>query len=735
MAALVRRIEGRPTASLSLGAALLFLATIVGILHLTAMSAATFRVEPAGEGSFTVIDSTGAMSVQADGAARFTDASGAVRLAMPLSEMVAAYEPSGSSDAIRGYYDRRDRAASLLREEGMRLRLPDGRLVNAGVERGGWTVLSPEIVVILLSGLGSALAGLWVFVLRPREEATRAFALSGVAYGLATYTIAWLLTETPARSGGASLFWQATNYVACLVIGMELIRLFARYPTPILPRRLFTIAYALFAATLTWAFLAIWPNLYARLAVAFLVVALLIVGLILAQIWLARKDPVHRAVMGWVGSTLVMIIALTLIAHTVPQMLGRPLPIPVGVVNLSFLLFFLALGFAVARYRLFDLGDWTTRVLRTLAILLVVLSIDAAIALLLGQSWTFSLFLFIAAMLWMPVRAWMLRKRHGARDRDTIALLKGANQVAFASTPRLQAQRWATLLAEQFQPLEVREGSGQKVRLNSDGRELVIPSPVGPGALTLCFAGGGGRLFNSGDVAMAEAMVALVSEVIEARRAYDRGAEAERGRIARDLHDDVGARLMTSLHRPDVGGMQADVRLAMAEMRLIIDGLSGQSRFLADVLADLRHETVTRLALAGIRTDWPMAGEIAEDTTIDHARNRTLWSVVRELTTNTLRHSGAALVTVAFVAEDNGALALSFADDGGGLSRPLADAMGNGLGNARKRVEEVGGSLSVESRPGEGLRIHITLPPPSQEQGMEHTPHHRYAGPTSGSDA
>lgn len=731
MAALVRLIEGRPTASLSVGAALLVLATIVGLIHLVSLPAATVRVEAAETGGFRVIDGGGRASLYRDAPVRFVDGAGATRLVMPLSEMVAAHEADGSSRDIRDFYDRRDRAAALLREEGTRLSLPDGRLIPVAARSGGWSVLTPDIWVTILSGLGSGLAGLWVFVLRPREEATRAFALSGVAYCAATYTIAWVMTETLARSGTYSLLCQLANYVACLILGMELIRLFARYPTPFLPGRIVTAVYPLAGACLGWAFLAIWPHIFARLAGAILVIALTIAGLILAQMWLARRDPVHRAVMGWTGSALLFVLCFTMIAHTVPQMLGQPLILPVAAVNLSLMLFYFALGFAVARYRLFDLGDWSVRILRTLAILLVVLSIDAAIALLLGQSWTFSLFLLIAAMLWMPVRAWILHKRHGARDRDTIALLKGANQVAFASTPRQQAQRWAALLAEQFQPLEVREGDGSTVRLGDDGRELVIPSPLGPGALTLCCAGGGGRLFNGGDVAMAEAMVALVSEVIEARRAYDRGAESERGRIARDLHDDVGARLMTSLHRPDVGGMQADVRLAMAEMRLIIDGLSGQSRFLAEVLADLRHETVTRLALAGIRTDWPMAGDIPDDATIDHARNRALWSVVRELTTNTLRHAGASRVAVAFEAEDGGALHLRFADDGGGLSRPPAEMMGNGLGNARKRVEEIGGTLTIESGPGEGLRIGIALPPPSREQGMERDRHNRYVAPTS----
>lgn len=173
---------------------------------------------------------------------------------------------------------------------------------------------------------------------------------------------------------------------------------------------------------------------------------------------------------------------------------------------------------------------------------------------------------------------------------------------------------------------------------------------------------------------------------------------------------------MTTLHRGDLETVHADVREAMADMRLIIDGMSDQPRRLSDIVADLRHETVNRLVLARIHAYWPITAVFDDERLVDALQARVLLSVTRELVSNVIRHAGAGTVSIRGELIGN-SLSLSVRDDGCGFDVGSDAILGNGLRNTRKRLEELGGSMAVESGPG-GSVIEIGLLLPSREQGM-----------------
>ena len=73
---------------------------------------------------------------------------------------------------------------------------------------------------------------------------------------------------------------------------------------------------------------------------------------------------------------------------------------------------------------------------------------------------------------------------------------------------------------------------------------------------------------------------------------------------------------------------------------------------------------------------------------------------------NAAKHANPSAVQVAVEAAD-GVLRLSVTDDGAGGADP---ARGSGLVGLRDRVEAIGGTLTVQSRPGEGTRLAAELP-------------------------
>lgn len=705
-----RLIEGRPATILFIGTVLFSLAALAAIFLLVSSPRSNVEIHAIDSDSYSV---TG-MPDTADGDVRMIDAHGRVRHITPLSQLASGYEPAGSAEEVGAFYANREKVAQLFAEPGMTMILPDGAALAVRKTTGALNVVSLDAWIILVSGLGAGLIGLWVLSLRPREEAARTFAICALAYFVVTVTVALYQIDNPASSG--TRYW--ANYVAnslgVLVIAMELIWLFARYPVKLVPRRALIALYAISILAVA-ALLVSQDDVFRRIGAMTLASCIVISALLFAQYWKSREDPAMKAAFKLIGSTLLLCMLVIAASFFIPYLNGLPPLVPMAVHNLLFLLFFLALGVGVARYRLFDLGPWALRIAGVAMGLALILIVDALLALFFGQTWTLSVALFIAALLWLPLRGWILRRTERRIDRDNIALLRRANMVAFAQTALAQREAWRTLLDEQFAPLEMTSAEAATVEITEDGTCLTVPSPLDDSALALFYAGRGKRLFETQDVALAEAMLRLVREVVEARRAYDRGAEAERARIAGDLHDDVGARLMTSLHRDALPVMRADIREALAEMRLIIDGLSGQSRFLTDAIADLRHETVSRLSLAKIAVEWPPCDDIDEEALIDHERTRTLYSVTRELVTNVIRHAGAARVCIDCRVEA-GAIVVRIGDDGCGFGGDLPTA-GNGLRNVQRRVREVGGTLEMAAL-GKGTEITFSIPLASREWGM-----------------
>jgi two-component system sensor histidine kinase DesK len=183
---------------------------------------------------------------------------------------------------------------------------------------------------------------------------------------------------------------------------------------------------------------------------------------------------------------------------------------------------------------------------------------------------------------------------------------------------------------------------------------------------------------------------------------------AERERIARDLHDVLGHTLSVIALKSELAGklLERDPARAAQEIREVND-------VARDALAQVRS-AVTGYRSAGLsaefeamRKAFDTAGVAlkveAEPLTLPPAHENTLALVLREASTNVLRHAKAKTCRVRLVHQNNVAL-LEIVDDGqGGDARE-----GNGLLGMRERIAALGGSLVRDGR--SGMRLEITLP-------------------------
>jgi signal transduction histidine kinase len=220
-----------------------------------------------------------------------------------------------------------------------------------------------------------------------------------------------------------------------------------------------------------------------------------------------------------------------------------------------------------------------------------------------------------------------------------------------------------------------------------------------------------------------EQLEATRSELAAAE--HDAGRLAERQRLARDIHDTLAQGFVSIVLQ--LQAAEADLPADATEARGHLERARRTAREnLAEVrrlVWDLRPEALSAAPLG--EALGRLAGRVAEETGLDATATVTgtprplsadtevtLLRVTQEALANVARHANAGRVAVTLSYMD-GEAALDVRDDGTGFA-PTADGRGPngglGLRGMRERVEALGGRLAVESAPGRGTTIAVTVP-------------------------
>ena len=203
----------------------------------------------------------------------------------------------------------------------------------------------------------------------------------------------------------------------------------------------------------------------------------------------------------------------------------------------------------------------------------------------------------------------------------------------------------------------------------------------------------------------------LISRYSSAQRetalAIQREQEArsqERDRIYQDLHDDVGAKLLSLVYRAN-NTEEADIaREALADIRDIVSQRPNEQSLLLVAIEPLFAECEDRCEAAGLAHD--IKHSVPEDKSVSAELIYHLSKIVRELISNTLRHAHAERVQLSCQCTDH-EIRLSYTDDGIGVEQSATP--GRGLAGIRRRVLELNGECDMPGKHG-GFRCEITLP-------------------------
>lgn len=197
--------------------------------------------------------------------------------------------------------------------------------------------------------------------------------------------------------------------------------------------------------------------------------------------------------------------------------------------------------------------------------------------------------------------------------------------------------------------------------------------------------------------------------------------ESERARIARDLHDDLGASLTEisilsalaaeggdeSTMRPALDQLSNKAKVVVSTLDEIVWAVNPREdtlRSLVDYLAAFAREFLDTAGIA-LRTDIPRnVPETPLDATVRHG----VFLAAREALNNLVKHSKATQARLV-VQLDEAVLEIRIEDNGRGFSQEW-EAKGYGVANLRERMKSAGGDCSIASVPGAGVTVILTLP-------------------------
>jgi two-component system sensor histidine kinase UhpB len=194
--------------------------------------------------------------------------------------------------------------------------------------------------------------------------------------------------------------------------------------------------------------------------------------------------------------------------------------------------------------------------------------------------------------------------------------------------------------------------------------------------------------------------------------------EEERARVARDLHDEVNQSLTGLLLRLEAAREAAppELEAELAETKALANQAMRELLSLARQLRPTALDDLGLVAATAGQVEQLRSGEIAAEfntegdfSDLGDDAQLVVYRVAQEALANAARHSGAKRLSARLARRPDAGVELEVTDDGRGFAFDDAEH-GLGIAGMRERALLVGGELTIESRPGHGTTVRLTVP-------------------------
>jgi len=630
------------------------------------------------------------------------------------SETIHPHPSNYSRESVSRYssfLENENRLYNILKQESIQLILINGTSVNVNVLPRELKDVPFNFWIQIVFSILVVITGYFVFFKQRKETAIRHFLVSVSGFFITGSSWAVLMNRSVALNSDIYRIFDIFSHLGIVLIISGLLSMVWCYPRRLEPKKITKLIYS--TLLLFWVIdsLQLIDSLifsfYSPMFFSFAVITVFSV----MQWQVTSKLPADRTILKWMFFFIFSVVGLLLLFVFMPRSLISFTLVSPNVEYALFLFLYFGIALVLTRYRMINLEFWWSIMwgayfsisISALIyyILVTIVSVNSILIL--------SISIFLGVISFYPFRQWIKLQFKTAPQHELEHYLPTLVELLFStrSNHSLSLQ-WESILTRIFNPITLtsRKNPVDKVEIVSDGTILRVPDFQPEYALELAYSNQGKRLFVKDDVKLAQTMYQLTRKAIDLNLARSKGAEEERTRIVRDLHDDVGAKLITIIHRAGSSQVADLCRSALQDIRDIMSYLGGGLYPLPAMIADWRSEADLRCEAANIKLDWNQS-DLITNIDLDSRTRMNLTRVFRESFTNSIKHGEPDLITTDIIFKDN-ILSISIKDNGQATDVNKF-IKGRGLHNMKERMHEIDGTIHWEINQPHGVIVLVSI--------------------------
>lgn len=550
----------------------------------------------------------------------------------------------------------------------------------------------------LFSGIGFFI-GIWIWGFRRGKLSSRLLAVGGLGFMLAGACVSCYGYRELAFNPDQFKLLANINHLSNSLFAYSLMILLCYYPSRLFKAPVVFIGF--FSCVVIWlneVFQGIQILVHTFYFLQYFLPAVL--GIIFGRLqWLKHKnDPVAKASIRWFLLTLFLSVGIVVLLYFGPTLFNEAPLLPLWVAQFVLLGLYIGFVFGVLQYRLFQIERWWFACWVWFFAGIFVSLIDVVLV------YTFnvhplnslSISILVTAWLYFPLRHWVWQLTfHSAQSRlETFYPLLLESYISSGSVERFK-QNWPKVLKNFYRPLSIQQKPNglNDVSIVDQGYSILIPD-IDESTQHWEVSGmdNGSKLFSVHEVDFIRTAVKFSRKCIEWGKGRDEIAKQERDRITRDLHDDVGALLLTLIHKSETPENSELARSALKGVRETIYSLRDDHRETIQLaLSVWREEIFKRLEAANVQLYW-YAMDMSEEIVLSPRQRINLDRILREAITNILKHAQPRSI-IFNIQEQSGRLDIKIIDDGN-VTDPNSWKPHTGLFNMHNRANEIKVSLT-----------------------------------------
>ena len=620
--------------------------------------------------------------------------------------------------SLNNFLTRQETFYTLISSPVTHLRLWDGRIVRIqSRNQRPFTDLPIDFWLLNLYGVIAVMVGAWIYFAAKGSFPTNLLLVTGVSFLILTGSVS--LISTRELAFGQNFF--AVN-IAVYHLGTHLFQFFIislLWSYPVTLAKIPVLRFLGLWLFLTWLNeIFQWINLPGHNSIfKFAIILCLSLSISWSQWFKSKNNPIHRAIVKWLALSTHLTGGLGIVLYFfLSKGDGTLISLNFGLGMTLCMYFGFSLG--VARIRLFDIDRWWLNIWLWFGAGAAILAIDALIVSMIPKASDYALIISLIFVGWFyfPFRQWLWSKafpKSRQNVHNTLPLMV-SRLITGKSNPESE---WLGLLKEIFLPLKVENVSISAVKeicLLASGERMFVPALQAGHGHELCLADHGMRLFNPQDIKITESLREIVTKVVLQVEQYKKGVMDERERIMRDLHDDVGGRLLDLIHKSKTPQESRTAREALESLREVIYfSMEDQQKIpLDEAVARWRYQFHERLLDMTVEPFWSWP-ESDKNYLLTARQVINIGKVLQEAVNNALKHTQPYGIKISGHQTQN-ELVLSICNDGlSGDSKKdnnLALFSGKGFHNMKKRAEELGGKLLTGKGENDTFRVELVIP-------------------------